>query len=120
MTLPEMFRRLANDWDMIKNAEESCVQTWKVWEEKRVHYAMLLNDDEFYQKATDFRFCAPIKYNSETDVKHISSNPELTIFKLWPFDAVLARQHATMAIVSTLFSNYTWRCLFGSWVSFSG
>ena len=55
MTPSEMFVRLAGDWMMVSNAVECLAEEWKLTEGGRLHFSNLVNDDEFYQKATDFR-----------------------------------------------------------------
>ena len=52
-----LFERLASDWNQIANARECKLTALGLSSENRQWYSMLLNDDEFYGKATDFKFC---------------------------------------------------------------
>ena len=53
MTPTEMCVRLAGDWPMVTNAQDSCSDEWGLSKNGRIFFSSLVNDDEFYQKATD-------------------------------------------------------------------
>ena len=55
MTPTEMFVRLAGDWPMVTNASECFADRWGLAKDGRIFFSSLVNDDEFYQKATDFQ-----------------------------------------------------------------